>query len=51
MDRPRLDYILVGWPRDMGFGTVTACGLAGTKRVTDKQAGDDDGVVVDLTRG
>lgn len=47
----RLDYVLVGWPRDTRFGTVDACRLAGTEPIDGTQPSDHFAVVADLVWG
>lgn len=47
----RLDYILVGWPRDTKFGTVDECRLAGTEPIADTQPSDHYAVVAHLAWG
>lgn len=47
----RLDYILVGWPRDTRFGTVDSCRLAGTEPINNTQPSDHFAVVADLSWG
>lgn len=47
----RLDYILVGWPRDTTFGTVERCSLGGTRPVAGVQPSDHYALVADLAWG
>lgn len=44
----RIDYVLVGYPRDAGIGQVVRAGLIGTERVGGVWPSDHFGVVADL---